>query len=416
MLGRRLGKQKKILQAFGVVIGVAILGVALLKLSHAATPALSLEAEAGTLSAGATTVSDQAASGGRAVSFVADSGIPAGAIDAKNYGTVGNGTTNDTKALQAAADAASGKTLYIEPGTYLTSGLTINGPTQILANGVTFKAASGASMLLEIQKSTTVTGIDLDGNGTGTGGIHIPGISNVTVSGCHLNNIKNDPAVDISDSSNVTISGCSITGSGGDAIDILNTTNSKFLNNTVTNSGGHGMEWWGGDSANPQGPNGVSGLTFDGNTVTNSTGGAAIWGSMGQDITITNNSVTECGDVCIDPEGGTNIKIQNNHVHNGDNGGITVFYGATYVEISNNTVVQDSGYGNGIMIYGTFTSKNISILNNNVTTNGSDGIFTLHGVLSNSTITGNTITLQGGGTGVNIDGGSGNTIANNTVH
>src|SRR6478609_2762328 len=63
----------------------------------------------------------------------------AGFITPQDYGATGNGTTDDTAAIQAALNAvsANGSTVFFPPGTYkITSALTatVNG-TQIVGNG-----------------------------------------------------------------------------------------------------------------------------------------------------------------------------------------------------------------------------------------------------------------------------------------
>ena len=45
--------------------------------------------------------------------------------------------TDEINALRQAAQATSGKTLLIDPGTYLMAGLTLNGTTKIYAQGCT---------------------------------------------------------------------------------------------------------------------------------------------------------------------------------------------------------------------------------------------------------------------------------------
>jgi len=60
-----------------------------------------------------------------------------GVISVKDYGATGDGTTDDTAAIQAAVNATSiGGNLYFPPGTYkLTSAVTINKPITVLGNG-----------------------------------------------------------------------------------------------------------------------------------------------------------------------------------------------------------------------------------------------------------------------------------------
>lgn len=62
-------------------------------------------------------------------------------INAKAFGAVGDGSTADTTAAQAAINAAiaQGRLLYFPPGTYKTAGLTLN-PTANLAYATTLRA------------------------------------------------------------------------------------------------------------------------------------------------------------------------------------------------------------------------------------------------------------------------------------
>ena len=67
-------------------------------------------------------------------------GVSPGGVDVKNYGAVGNGTTNDSAAIQAAINAApDGATLDLDAGkTYLLgAGLTLARPLNVEGNGAT---------------------------------------------------------------------------------------------------------------------------------------------------------------------------------------------------------------------------------------------------------------------------------------
>jgi hypothetical protein len=79
----------------------------------------------------------------------------AGMYNVKAYGALGNGSTDDTAAIQAAIDAAeaAGAALFIPAGTYITSAaLDITGPITILGAGRDLTIISnGASNIFEWQ-------------------------------------------------------------------------------------------------------------------------------------------------------------------------------------------------------------------------------------------------------------------------
>jgi Right handed beta helix region len=324
--------------------------------------------------------------------------IPTDAIHASNYSS-----------LQDAANDANGKTIYIEAGTYPAGGLTINGPTRVIAYGATLKGNG----TLSLSTPMSVEGIGVDG-----GGIDISG-SGVDMSNCVVSNTQSFGAIHIHNAYNFTIDHCTVDHAGGNAgIEIDFSTKGKITNNKVTNSSKNGIQWWGGDADRRKVRNrtlGVSDITITGNLVTNN-GEGGIWGSQGLRISVSNNTINTCGDVCLDFEGGQDGVGNNNNIHNGKNGGMTTFYEAQNIEFSHNTVVQDAGYGPGYRSYGVGVSQNIRILENTITTNGADGILLMGSTFIGGTITGNAITMKSGGQGINTEENTGNTIANNTTY
>ena len=321
---------------------------------------------------------------------------PADAVRASGFGS-----------LEAAQDAAGGKVLYIDPGTY-SGDLNVNGPTRVIAYGATLHGTLSVS-------GSTVEGITV----TGGPSIHLGSdgkLKNCTLTG--------GGQVKIDHASNFTVDHCTIDGSqaGYASIEIIFSHGGMFTNNLITNSHMHGVEWWGGNSANLGSASGVSDLTFIGNVVKHNgpnNGGGAIWGSMGDHVTIEHNTVEECGDVCIDTEGGKDHTIKNNSCHNGKNGCVTFFYEASDIVVDHNEIVQDAGYDAGVKSYGTGVHHNVHITNNIITTtHGSQGILIPgYGPIDGLTTTGNDITLKVGNQGIFIDSGSSNiTNTGNTVH
>ena len=97
-----------------------------------------------------------------------------GAINVKMapYSATGNGTTDDTVALQAALTAGTGKTVYIPAGTYkLTASLSVPANTYVYST-------DGSCILTQ-----TLAGqhaLVLSGDGVTIDGLHLTGINSLT--------------------------------------------------------------------------------------------------------------------------------------------------------------------------------------------------------------------------------------------
>lgn len=112
-------------------------------------------------------------------------GTASGVYNVKDYGAVGDGTTNDTAAIQAAIDAAAaGGTIMFPAGTYSVTTLVAQGVDRLnfIGQGTpTIKARTGATILLAVTGDATYTvgprlisGINFDGDKiTGVIGIKI---------------------------------------------------------------------------------------------------------------------------------------------------------------------------------------------------------------------------------------------------
>jgi hypothetical protein len=114
-------------------------------------------------------------------SFSMINGAPVNALD---YGVVGDGTTDDTTAMQAALTAATGKTLLIPPSTYkITAQLNVPANTFISAYNATLNGSSGVFKLLKFANGGGIFGGTLVGVGgstlqTGSIGISCEGTNN----------------------------------------------------------------------------------------------------------------------------------------------------------------------------------------------------------------------------------------------
>ncbi len=120
---------------------------------------------------------------GRAAFAAPDASAAHDFFDARKFGATGDGTTNDTGALQRAMDAA-GKTssaVFVPPGVYLTDELHLRPGTALVGipawnysgpGGTVLRLASaGSSCLLNMTdaRGSSVEGLALDGGGQGKG-------------------------------------------------------------------------------------------------------------------------------------------------------------------------------------------------------------------------------------------------------
>lgn len=96
-------------------------------------------------------------------------------VNVKDFGAVGDGTTNDTAAFQAAVDIAGGKRVTVPPGTYVVDGLSVTGKASIeLADDATLfhpAHASHADMINFTGTYLKIRGGTIDGNHPNQGGI-----------------------------------------------------------------------------------------------------------------------------------------------------------------------------------------------------------------------------------------------------
>lgn len=119
----------------------------------------------------------------------------------------------------------------------------------------------------------------------------------------------------------------------------------KVTNSTLTGYD-HGVQWWGGDS-NPARNGDTINIRKSKNGVVHNVDvknirGGGIWGSMGEDVTVSACSVSYCKDVGIDFEGCYNSKAVDNHVENCINGGLATFHYNKNILFDKNNVVQDN--------------------------------------------------------------------------
>jgi polygalacturonase len=182
--------------------------------------------------------------------------IPATQFNVTTYGATGNGSTNDTTAIQNAINAAKnagGGTVIVPAGTYLSNELTLSSSIGLqLASGATIQNATPSSTLITAASGShdiAITGSGtIDGHATAKSSNNLVSIQHVDkllIRGVTIANSSHEHLVPESDT-NVTIDSInindnySIAQTGGyiantDAIDF---SGSHFLiENSTTNAG-----------------------------------------------------------------------------------------------------------------------------------------------------------------------------------
>jgi hypothetical protein len=260
-------------------------------------------------------------------------------------GAKGDGTTDDTAALQAAATAAGGKTLYFPAGTYRITG-TVNittAGTTVIGDGAKVFVAFGVSLPANgtafsvMVSDVTFDGLWFDSTGTststttnkyiikfvGTTGTHL---KNSTVRNCKFTNLNwadnlglvvATHAVYASFADLTTVDSCTFDTIGGAAIFTTQLDGLKVLNNNINDTG-----WY---SIQLQAL--VLNALIDGNRITGTRLAGRIWGGS---INLMSNGAGTAGEGL-----GTNrrITVVNNYIS-----GVHSYTGAVHIESSSHVI------------------------------------------------------------------------------
>ena len=335
-------------------------------------------------------------------------------INTKDFGAIGDGIADDTKALNNAVAAATGKVLLIEPGKYLTSGLKISGQTVIMGYSAELIASpctgDSCEATILVWAPLGIEGLEINCNNTSRAGIVIGNTSDIFIEGCYIYDSKKT-GLTIHNSSKFIISNCRIDNCTLQGMDIIFSHEGKIINCYVNNTL-HGIQWWGGDPSFSE--KGVTDLVISGNTVTNIQGGG-IWGAWGDRINIDNNNVKNCGDVGIDPEGSINSVVSDNTVKNCINAGISTFFASEQIEFTGNFIKQDDGYGHGFFFYATGWNEYMNVTGNIIHTYNKHCVGTDQFSLSSSLISDNVMIVDTDAAAIRILDGSIVNIINNQI-
>jgi|TARA_R110000796_G_C14543418_1_gene433143 hypothetical protein len=160
--------------------------------------------------------------------------VSGSSVNAVDYGAVGDGTTDDTAALQAAITAASGSSLIIPDGNYLvTSKITLSGCTIF---------GYGAKITSTVSSDTTLSG---NTSNIKIYGLEVEGLGNSSyVSGeilIEIEGTNNDPSAPTF-LENIEVKDCYLHSVGRAGLKVRYVKNSRFCDNRIEDVGRSGIE------------------------------------------------------------------------------------------------------------------------------------------------------------------------------
>lgn len=336
-------------------------------------------------------------------------------VSVKDFGAVGDGTTDDTAAVQAAVTSCTslGGSVYVPPGTYLITHLTL------VSNLCLHGAGPGVSTLkqknasnLDFIGTTTLNHVtirDLTFNGnktnqTSMGAGIVLSASDVVITNCEVTNFH-AYGIYLVNGTGCKISDCTVTSNasvgilGGVAAN--NYVDLVIANNVVALNGSHGICLGNGSTAN------VTRATVTGNDVVSNgqstSGGGGIWANVGsQFVTIAGNMVSANLGDNIGIMTSTNTSVTGNVSYGATgptvdpvNSGIAISFGCSNITVANNICGTNSACG--IIVRGN--SSYVSILGNVCYNNSQHVAGDFHGIevttISPDTQSASNVTIQG---------------------
>jgi uncharacterized secreted repeat protein (TIGR03808 family) len=244
----------------------------------------------------------------------------AGKTLAQDAGLVPDADFDQTDALQAAIDAASGSGhLFLGAGRYRVSGLRL--PSGFMLTGVPgatvlVHAGSDPLLLVEGQEDVSVVGMGFDGSGAGGelwhgGLVHVSDCDNVTIRDCAVGNTALNAITLLASSGRVE--NCRVSGSDYTGIFIYDAAGVWVDGNTVTDCGNGGIRVWRGQA-------GADGTMVTGNRI-----GGIDWtdGGNGQNgnginifqadgVIVADNHISDCAFSAVRLNATNNTQISGN--------------------------------------------------------------------------------------------------------
>jgi hypothetical protein len=328
-----------------------------------------------------------------------------------DFGAIGNGTNNDTVALQTAINSCAGKAILLFPAgyTFNVSGLTVPSDSHFVIEGTIFLIShsngpvvtllgsnyliEGAGIIDGNMSNNVYGGLGAAGIMTNTGGTTPPSlpfinivIRNITIQHCA------DWPVSINSASNVLIEGTTLQNSGSAPQCAYGSQYVRFVNNCVLNNPDYGWAFYQGCSYGVCSNNifnnvAATGLLNDGTP----TGG---WNGVPQhDIIVSNNvisNIASYGVAVFNGSGNTsanfyNVHVYGNHIINsGIGGGFTC---GILLEQMSDSVIENNiirgGGTSGDVWQGIVANGGVSacvIRNNTISNGGQNGATSGYGI------------------------------------
>lgn len=289
-----------------------------------------------------------------------------GVINVKWYGAKGDGVTDDTAAINAALNQGGDVVLESAKTYRVTAKLNIQSNQTLFGNGSTILyngAIASKTPIIEAQGRSLcgIHGVRFQSTDDDVIGFVVNGSSDITMSDCIASGCSLFYAQPVTSgmayasvnegnsSKRISLRGLRGVGSNnGQASILLEYARDVVLTDFTLSNYVHGVQFWGGDADH----------TIDG-AVTNerkaknisishghvvSVGGGGIWGSMGENISVSLCTTKDCGDVGIDFEGCFDAVADNCHTENCANAHITHYFYCRGIIFSNCTCTESNQY------------------------------------------------------------------------
>lgn len=289
--------------------------------------------------------------------------IGSAAINVRNMGAMGNGSNNDTAAIQAAVNAlpSTGGTIVVPAGTYMidaSKGISLRSHTRLqLASGATLKAIPNDLQRYWVVKVTDVNNVEIEGGAVmgertahrGTGGqwgygINISGGNKVYVHDITVSNAWGDGVMVGATgygssavlSTAVTLNRVVSTNNRRQGLTICPANDVYVVNSTF--SGSNGTLPQAGIDIEPATQGKVNQVRLENTTLSNNEGNGLEVHTNVNGLTLYNVTAKNNKGFGVYTGGPTNVTITNSTITENYLFGVSISTATNYVTIANNTI------------------------------------------------------------------------------